>query len=225
MEAAGIVRRSNSPWSSPLHLVPKPGGAWRPCGDYRRLNNATVPDRYNLPNLRDFSAQLAGKRIFSTIDLLKGYLQVDVDEESIPKTAIITPFGTWEFLRLPFGVKNAAATFQRLMDVVLQGLPFIFCYLDDILVASSTADQHMQDLRQVFERLRLNGLSINPAKCCWAAPSVKYLGHLVDAQGIRPLPKHVETIRQFQPPNSRESLSWFLGLLNFYRPFLPFWQR
>ena len=221
MEAAGIVRRSNSPWSSPLHLVPKPGGAWRPCGDYRRLNNATVPDRYNLPNLRDFSAQLAGKRIFSTIDLLKGYLQVDVDEESIPKTAIITPFGTWEFLRLPFGVKNAAATFQRLMDVVLQGLPFIFCYLDDILVASSTADQHMQDLRQVFERLRLNGLSINPAKCCWAAPSVKYLGHLVDAQGIRPLPKHVETIRQFQPPNSRESLSRFLGLLNFYRPFLP----
>ena len=123
MEKAGIVRRSTSPWSSPLHMVKKKDGSWRPCGNYRRLNNVTVPDRYPLPNIADFSSQLSGSKVFSKLDLQKGYYQVPMALDDIMKTAIITPFGMFEFLRLPFGLRNGGQTFQRLMDQVLGGLP------------------------------------------------------------------------------------------------------
>jgi hypothetical protein len=139
LEKAGIVRRSTSCWSSPLHMVPKKDGSWHPCGDFCRLNVVTVPDRYPLPNLSDFSINLGGCKIFSKTDLVKGYHQVPVDPVDVPKTAIITPFGLYEFLFMPFGLGNAAQTFQRLMD---QGLPYAFVYLDDILVASGSAQEH-----------------------------------------------------------------------------------
>ena len=134
MEKAGIVRRSSSSWASPLHVVQKPDGSWRPCGDYRRLNTVTQPDRYPVPNIQDLSSRLAGCNFFSKLDLVKGYYQVPMAPEDIPKTAIVTPFGLYEFFKMPFGLRNAGQTFQRLMDKICTGLDFTFVYLDDVLI-------------------------------------------------------------------------------------------
>ena len=139
MERLGIVRLSKSAWASPLHMAPKPGGGWHPCGDYRRLNNATTDNRYPLLHIKDFNSNLGGAKIFAIVNLMRGYHQIPMAKDSIPKTAIITPFGLYKFLCMPFGLKNAAQAFERLMDSILRGLPFAFVYLDDILVASTNA--------------------------------------------------------------------------------------
>ena len=153
MEELCTIRRSNNQWSSPFRMVPKSSGGWRPCGDFRHLSASTTADRYPVLHIQDFTANLAGARIFSRIGLVHGYYQIPVHTDDIPKMAIITPFSLWEFLRVVFGLKNAAQTFQRLMDSVLRGLEFIFIYLDDILVASRSKQEHRAHLRQVLERL------------------------------------------------------------------------
>lgn len=221
MEEAGIIRRSTSPWSSPLHMVPKPDGSWRPCGDYRALNNATVPDRYPVPHIHDFTSRLSGCKVFTKLDLVKGYYQVPVAEADIPKTCVITPFGAFEWLFMPFGLRNAGNTFQRMMDRLGIDLPFVFIYLDDILIASKDFETHLHHLRLVLERLRSFGLVINPAKCLFAQQEVPFLGHLVSASGITPLLRHVEAVKNFPPPTDKQSLQRYLGLVNFFRRFLP----
>uniref|UniRef100_A0AAV2LIV6 ribonuclease H n=1 Tax=Knipowitschia caucasica TaxID=637954 RepID=A0AAV2LIV6_KNICA len=192
MERLGIIRRSDSPWASPLHVVPKPDSGWRPCGDYRRLNDATTPDHYPVPHIQDFSVHLAGKSVFSKVDLVRVYHHVPVHPADIPKTAVVTPFGLFEFLRMPFGLKNAAQSFQRLMDSALRDMPFLFVYLDDVLVASSSEEEHLTHLRVLFTWLDQHGLIINPAKCVFGVPSIKFLGHLISSEGAAPLPSKVE---------------------------------
>ena len=221
MCAAGICRRSSSPWSLGLHLVPKKDGTWCPCGDFQHLNQATVHDAYPIPHLHDFSSRLAGNAIFSKVDLVKGYHQIPVRQEDVPKTAIATPFGLYEFVRMPFGLKIAAQTFHRLMDEVTQHLPGVFVYLDDILVASATQEQHAKHLQQLFKSLKKFGLVINEAKCVFGMHELEFLGHHVMSEGVRPLADKVRAVQQYEAPKTVKALQHFLGMLNFYRHFLP----
>ena len=221
MEKEGVVRRSSSCWSSLLHMVRKSDGSWRPCGDFRRLNLAMEPDRYPVPNMMDLTSSLAGRTVFSKLDLKKGYHQIPVHAADVPKTAIITPFGLYEFVRMPFGLRNAGMTFQRFMDQVLAGLDHSSAYLDDILVASPDERQHLRDLEDVLSRLSVNGLVLNRGKCEFMRREVDYLGHRVSAEGVAPLKTGVQAILDYPRPTTIKELQGLLGMINFYRRFIP----
>ena len=221
LEELGICYRGRSEWSSPLLVTTKPCGGWRVCGDYRRLNAMTVDDQYPVRQLADFTSELHGKSVFSKIDLLKGYHQIPVADEDVPKTAVITPFGLYIFPRCPFGLKNAGQDFQRLMDEILGDIPRVFVYIDDILVASENMEQHLQDLELVFKTLVANGMVVQRPKCILGKSSLEFLGYQVDSTGISPLRDRVTAIEQTTPPTSVKELQRFLGMIGYYRRFVP----
>lgn len=217
----GTARPSDSPWSSPLHLAPKKNDSWRPCGDYRMLNARTIPDRYPIRHVHDFAHCISGSTVFSTIDLVKAFNQIPVYEADIPKTAIATPFGLFEFPYMTFGLRNAGQTFQRFADEMTRGLDFCYCYLDDFLVFSKNEDQHEDHLRQLFTRMKLYGMVINTSKCVFGVPEVTFLGYHISALGTKPLEEKVQAIKNFPAPTTVKQLRRFLGMINFYRRFIP----
>lgn len=217
----GWIRPSKSAWSSPLQLVPKKNGDWRPCGDYRRLNAITEPEQYSMPHIHDCVQFLKGMKVFSTIDLIGAYHQIPVNEEDIPKTAICTPFGSFEFVCMPFDLKNTAQSFQRFVDEVLRNLPFCKCYIDDIFIASSSTEEHQVHLKSVFQRLSKYGISINSAKCKFGVPRVVFLGHQISAEGVSPNKQKAQAIIEYPERNDMRALKRFLGLINFYNRFIP----
>ena len=217
----GIVRSSSSNWSSALHVVPKKNGDIQPCGDYRALNSHTQMDRYSVPNIQEFSSQLAGSTIFSRIYLVKAFHQIPVHPDEILKTAIITPFGLFEYIKMPCGLMIAAQTFQRYIDEVFRGLPFCFAYIDDLLIASPDEASHRQHLHQLLTRLQDYGVQINVDKSELGVTSLTFLGHAVTPAGIAPLHTKCEAIQQFLKLSTQHQLKEFLGMLNYYNRFIP----
>ena len=217
----GICRHSKSPWASPIHMVRSKNRPWRICGDCRSLNSRTVRDKYPIPYLQDYSMQLLGKRVFSKLDLHRAYYQIPVAPTDDIKTAVTTPFGLYEYVFMPFGLRNAAQSFQRFINRVMSDLDFIFVYLDDILIFSSTPEEHEKHLRIVLERLKESGLRLNLSKCELGKSEIVFLSHLVNHEGSKPCAEKVEAILEYPKPSTVADLHRFLGMINFFRRSIP----
>ena len=218
----GIIQPSVSPWASPIILVKKKDGTDRFVVDFRRLNAVTRKDSYPLPRIDDALDALNGTKYFSTMDLMSGYWQVEMEPESREHTAFATFGGLYEFTVMPFGLTAAVPTYQRLMECVLRNLTYKICliYLDDILVYSKTFEDHLCHLRQVFDRLRHANLKLKPSKCKFACTQVTYLGHIVSPEGIAPDDDKISAVRDFPRPHNVKTVRSFLGISNYYRRFI-----
>ena len=222
MQRCGIISPSSSEWASPMVLVNKKDGTVRLCVDYRRLNAASAAEAYPLPRIDDIIDQIGRAQYLTTIDLTKGYWQVPVASEDRHKTAFCTPFGLFEFNVMPFGLQGAPGTFQRLMDGLIRGLSsFASAYLDDLIICSSTWEDHMRHLHVILQRLRNAGLTIKVRKCQFGMATCTYLGHVVGEGSLRPEHAKVEAIRSMPIPQTKTQLRAFLGLTGYYRKFIP----
>ena len=217
-----VIQPSASPWASPVVLVPKPDGSSRFCVDFRKLNKITKKDSYPLPLISESLEALGGARFFSSLDMISGYWQVEMNSSSKEKTAFVTHSGLYEFTIMPFGLFNAPGTFQRLMECVLRGLTWqiALIYLDDVLVYSRTFDDHLQHLRLVFDRFRTAGLKLKPSKCHFGQKQVNYLGHVITRDGIQPDPEKIKVVQEYPVPSTVKDVRAFMGLTNYYRKFV-----
>jgi transposase InsO family protein len=224
----GIIAPSESPWNSPLLIVPKKAGPdgkpkWRMVVDFRKLNEKTVGDAHPLPDITEILDQLGQSKYFTCLDMAMGYHQIELEAGEGPKTAFSTKQGHWEYLRLPFGLKTAPATFQKMMNSVLSGLTGTRCfvYLDDIVLYARSLAEHDVKLREVLDRLRTYKLKLQPEKCQFLRKEVNYLGHQITEAGVRPDPQKVAAIERFPTPTNPKQLKAFCGMISYYRRFIP----
>ncbi|THD19318.1 Retrovirus Pol polyprotein from transposon 17.6 [Fasciola hepatica] len=217
------VIRPSTPWASPVVLVKKKEGSMRVCVDYRKLNSVTRKDSFPLPRIDDTLDGLAGSQWFSTLDLASGYWQVEVKPEDREKTAFVIPSGLYEFDTMPFGLTNTPATFQRLVQVVLAGLPLNTClfYLDDTIIPGKSFQEHLDNLKLVFQKLESAGLRLNPKKCVFLKGTVKFLVHTLSRAGISSDPEKIHAVEYWPIPRDVDEVRGFLGLASYYRRFVP----
>lgn len=218
-----IIEPSESPWSSPVLLVTKKDGSVRFCIDFRQLNSITRKDAYPLPRIDESLDALGGSQFFSTLDLASGHWQCEVEEKDRPKTAFSTHKGLFQFKVMPFGLCNAPACFERLMDLVLRGLLWekCLCYLDDIIIMGATFHQALDNLELVFQRFRQANLKLKPKKCVLLQTEVLFLGHKVTREGISTDPSKIKAVKSWPVPESVKEVKGFLGLAGYYRRFIP----
>lgn len=227
-----IIRQSYSPYSAPVWIVPKKMDAsgkkkWRLVVDYRKLNEETIDDRYPIPNIDEILEKLGRCQYFTTLDLAKGFHQIEISDEDIPKTAFSVEGGHYEFLRMPFGLKTAPATFQRLMNNVLSDLINTIClvYLDDIIIFSTSLQEHTESLIKVFQRLKDVNLKIQLDKSEFMKRSTNFLGHVVTNEGIKPNPEKIICVQKFPLPKNQKEIKQFLGLAGYYRKFVKDYSK
>ena len=222
LEQSGIIHPvTHSNWAAPIVAVPKKDGRFRICGDYKvTINRALEIDQYPLPKPDDLFATLAGGKQFSKLDLSQAYQQLLLDEESAKLVTINTHRGLYRYSRLPFGVASAPAMFQQVMDTILQGIPGVICYLDDILVTGRDEADHLNHLAAVLERLQRHGVRVKREKCAFLQASVEYLGHQVDADGLHTLDSKLQAVVDAPAPRDVQELRSFLGLVNYYGKFI-----
>ena len=222
LEQQGIIRKvDHSEWAAPIVVVPKKDGRFRLCGDYKvTINQALSIDQYQLPKPADMFATLANGTLFSKLDLSQAYLQLQLDETSLPYLTVNSHQGLYQHTRLPFGVASAPAIFQRLMNTILHDIPGVICYIDDILVTGKTIEDHLRNLGEVFQRLEKHGFRLKRDKCIFLQESVEYLGHRIDRTGIQAVPSKIDAIVKAPEPTNVQELRSFLGLLNYYGKFI-----
>ena len=223
LEQQGILEKvTYSEWATPIVPVAKPDGRYRICGDFKvTVNPALKVDQYPLPKVEDLFATLAGGRKFTKLDLSQAYLQLELHPEARQYCTINTHRGLYQFTRLPFGISSAPAMFQKVMDTILQGVPQTLCFIDDILITGSSEEEHLKNLEEVLSRLQAHGVQLKKEKCSFMKKSVEYLGHQVDASGIKATPEKIAAVENAPLPQNVQQLRSFLGLLNYYRKFLP----
>lgn len=228
----GIITHSESPWNAPIWVVPKKTDAsgkkkFRVVIDYRKLNDKTIDDRHPIPQIEEILDNLGRSCYFTTLDLKSGFHQIELDETSRQKTAFSTDLGHFEFLRMPFGLKNAPATFQRAMNSILGDLIGTVCYvyLDDIIIFGKTLNEHLQNLGKVLERLSLSNLKIQLDKCEFLKRDCEFLGHIITGNGIKPNPEKIKEIQKWKLPRSQKEIKQFLGLLGYYRKFIKDYSK
>ena len=217
---AGVIRNSHSSWSAPIIIVPKGDGGKHLVIDYRALNKVTRKFVWSMPKVEDIFSQLDGVKYFSTLDLRAGYHHIRLTKDSIPKTAFTSPFGKYEYVKVPFGLAQAPAYFQELMTGILKDLPFAMAYLDDIIIYSSTPEEHLQHIKTVFEKLCHAKLSMKLSKCHFFTKEIQYLGHILGMEGIKPVPAKTEAIKAMHPPVNPKQVRTFLGLVGYYQKFI-----